>query len=56
VLGDGAETVAGFVAAILLAADVIRWSDSGIRLFVGATWVLFAIWFVLGLLDPGLRL
>jgi hypothetical protein len=44
------------VAATLLGADITRWSDRGIRLFVGTTWVLFAIWFVLGLLEPGLRL
>ena len=56
VLGDAAETVAGLVAATLLGADITRWPDRGIRLFVGATWVLFAIWFVLGLLEPGLRL
>ena len=56
VFGDGVETVAGLVAAILLGADITRWSDRGIRLFVGKTWVLFAIWFVLGLLEPGLRL
>jgi hypothetical protein len=56
VLGDAAETVAGLVAATLLGADITRWSDRGIRLFVGATWVLFAIWFVLGLIEPGLRL
>jgi len=50
------STVAGLVAAILLGADITRWSDRGIRLFVGTTWVLFAIWFVLGLLELGLRL
>lgn len=55
-LGDGADTVAGLVAAILLGADVVRWSDRGIRLFAGATWVGFAIWFVLGLFDPNWRL
>jgi len=55
-LGDGAEAVAGWVAAMLLGADITRWSDRGLPLFVGATWVLFAIWFVLGLLEPGLRL
>ena len=56
VLGNGAENLAGLAAAVFLGADVIRWSDRGIRTFVGLTWVLFAIWFVLGLLDPGLRL
>jgi hypothetical protein len=55
-LGNGAETVAGLVAALLLGADVWRWSDQGIRLFVGLTWVLLAIWFVLGLVEPTLRL
>jgi hypothetical protein len=29
---DGAETVAGLVAAVLLGADVTRWSDGGIRM------------------------
>jgi hypothetical protein len=56
VFGDGVETVAGLVAAILLGADIIRWSDRGIRPFVGTTWVVFAIWFILGLLEPGLGL
>lgn len=32
VLADGVETVAGLVAAILLGADITRWSDRGIRL------------------------
>ncbi len=40
------KTVAGLVAAILLGADITRGHGSGIRLFLGATWVLFAIWFV----------
>jgi hypothetical protein len=44
------------VAAVLLGADITRWSDRGIRLFVGLTWVLLAIWFVLGLGNPGWRL
>jgi hypothetical protein len=55
-LGNGAETVTGLVAALLLGADVWRWSDQGIRVFVGLTWVLLAIWFVLGLVEPTLRL
>ena len=36
-LRDGAETVAGLVAAVLLGADITRWSDTGTRLFVGVT-------------------
>ena len=54
-LGNGAEAVAGLVAAVLLGADISRWSDAGIRLFVGLTWMLLAVWFVLGLFDPALR-
>jgi hypothetical protein len=55
-LGNGCESVAGLVAALFLGADVGRWSEAGIRLFVGLTWVLLAIWFVLGLVEPTLRL
>jgi hypothetical protein len=54
-LGGGAETVSGLVAALLLGADISRWSDQGIRLFVGLTWILLAIWFVLGLFEAALR-
>lgn len=55
VLGDGAETMTGLVASALLGADISRWSDQGIRLFVGLTWIVSAIWFILGLFEPGLR-
>jgi hypothetical protein len=56
VLGNGAETVAAFVFALWLGADTSRWSDQAIRLFVGLSWVLLAVWFVLGLFEPALRL
>ena len=56
VLGNGVETVTGLITAILLGADVNHWSDEGIRLFVGLTWLLLAIWFVVGLVQPALRL
>jgi hypothetical protein len=54
-LGNGVETMAGLVAALLLGADVSRWSERGIRVFVGLTWLLLAVWFVLGLFVPGAR-
>lgn len=56
VLGSGADTVAGLAAPYLLGADIVRWSENGIRVFVGGTWVLLAVWFVLGLFEPALRL
>jgi hypothetical protein len=55
-LGNGSETVVGLVAALLLGANISRWPDKSIRVFVGLTWVLLAIWFVLGLIEPTLRL
>lgn len=54
-LGNGTETFSGLLTALLLGADVANWSESGIRLVIGATWVLLAIWFVLGLLEPAAR-
>jgi len=56
VLGDGVETVAELVAAAFLGAEVHRWSEQGIRVFVGLTWVLEVVWFVLGLFEPSWRL
>ena len=55
VLGDGADRVEGLTGAILLGADP-NWSEEGIRLFVGAVWVVLAVWFVVGLFSPGARL
>lgn len=56
VFRSGADSVAGLVTAVFLGADVVRWSEDGIRLFVGATWGLLTLWFVLGLLFPDARL
>ncbi len=56
VLGNGLDTTFGHVVAYLLGAHVFRWSDEGIRLFVGLIWVSWAVWFVLGLFEPSLRL
>jgi hypothetical protein len=56
VFGAGAETVAGLIAALLLGADVANWSEDGIRLFVGLTWLMLAGWFLTGLVVPAARL
>ena len=56
VFADGAETTGGLIGAALLGADVGGWTEAGIRIFVGATWVFAAIWFVAGLVSPGARL
>lgn len=54
-LGNGTESFFGLMIASLLGADAEHWSEAGIRLFFGGTWILLAIWFVLGLLDPAMR-
>ena len=54
-LGNGSEHVLGLLAACLLGADISRWSERGIRVFVGLTWILLAVWFVFGLAEPRLR-
>jgi hypothetical protein len=55
VFGNGIDTMAGIVAAVLLGADLFRWSESGIRVFVGLTWIVLAFWFVVGLALPEAR-
>jgi hypothetical protein len=56
VFADGAETTGGLLGAALMGADISEWSETGIRIFVGAAWVFAAIWFVAGLISPGARL
>jgi hypothetical protein len=56
VFADGAETTGGLVGVALLGSDVGERTETGIRIFVGATWVFAAIWFVAGLISPGARL
>lgn len=56
VVGDGAEQTGGLIGAALLGADVGSWTEAGIRLFVGAGWVVAAVWFVTGLILPEARL
>jgi hypothetical protein len=55
VFGAGAESAAGLLAALLAGADIVNWSEGGIRLFMGLTWLLLAVWFVIGLFVPEAR-
>jgi hypothetical protein len=48
----GDDTVLG----LFLAGGDPRWSQAGLRVFVAGTWVVYGLWFLLGLFDPSLRL
>ena len=52
----GAERLEGTVAAGLLVDWLApHWTADGIRLFVGLSWVLQTVWFVIGLFEPASR-
>ena len=55
VFGDGIDRIGGVVGVVLLGADP-NWSEEGIKLFVGAVWLVATGWFFYGLHSSGARL
>jgi hypothetical protein len=52
----GAEWLEGsFPSGLLFWYSAPEWSAEGMKLLAAGTWICQAIWFVLGLLMPGLR-
>lgn len=55
VLGGGADSVAALFLAFAAGADSDS-SDVAVRILFGIGWVCAAGWFVMGLIDPAVRL
>ena len=57
VFRGGAERLEGsFLAALFLHSLAPRWSADGLKVFAGLSWIVSAIWFVVALFEPALRL
>ena len=54
-LGGAEEVEGSFLAALLFDAWAPRWSDEGLKIFVGGVWFLAGVWFVYGLVYPNSR-
>ncbi|HZK79630.1 MAG TPA: hypothetical protein VFC46_01150 [Humisphaera sp.] len=53
----GADWLEGsFLSGVLLWFRAPEWSSEGIQLFAACSWVFQAIWFIIGLFIPSLRL
>ncbi len=55
IFGDGIDRIGGVVGVVFLGADP-NWSEEGIKLFVGAVWLVATGWFFYGLNSPSARL
>ena len=52
----GAERLEGsFVSLLVVSSRAANWTSDGIRFFVGLSWIVCAIWFVIGIFDLDVR-
>jgi hypothetical protein len=57
IFGDGADRLEGrFISGFLFWYRAPEWTAQDIRLFAAGTWCVHAIWFVMGLFFPEIRL
>lgn len=51
----GAQWVEGWKSFLLIEWFALDWNAEQIRLYALCTWVLSTLWFIAGMLVPGLR-
>jgi hypothetical protein len=52
----GALALRGLLVSILFYVRASEWDQEGIKLYVGASWVVSSVWFVVGVFLPQWRL
>jgi hypothetical protein len=56
VFRSGAEKIGSWSSFFLFGVFSDRWSADGFRSFVGLSWIGTLIYFIMGLVQPGLRI
>jgi hypothetical protein len=52
----GAEWLEGtFLSGLLLHMRAPLWSEEGLKIFAGLTWLIHGVWFLIGLFVPSAR-